>query len=182
MEKKRIGVQIEGRNYVVITSDDEEYVRSVADEVIKSIRKASQTGKNLDTRDCAILAALDFCDDRNKAVKRNQDVIDKADVIIRQSGELSRQCKEYKEKLADSINENTNLTKRVKVLEEQLRVLVKENEKLKKHSDTKHSDNEKKFEKAVKDKKTEKLMGYVPMRQYSLFEGKDGEETKNEKN
>lgn len=179
MEKKRVSVQIEGRNYIVITTDEEEYVRSVADEVIKSIRRASQTGKNLDTRDCAILAALDFCDDRNKAVRRNQDVIDKADVIIRQSAELSHRCKEYKEKLADSINENTNLTKRVMALEDQLRKLAGENEKLKKHSDSKRFEGEKKFEKAVRDKKAEKLMGYVPMRQYSLFED-DGKDKKNE--
>ena len=83
MEKKRVSVQIEGRSYAVITSDSEEYVRAVSQEVINSIRRASQTGRNLDTRDCAVLAAMDFCDDRNKAVKRNQDVIDKADVIIR---------------------------------------------------------------------------------------------------
>lgn len=182
MEKKRISVQIEGRSYVVITSDDEAYVREVAQDVIQSIRRASQSSFNLDTRDCAVLAALDYCDDRNKAVKRNKDVVDKADQIIRQSGELGKQCKEYKEKLAAAINENTALTKRIKTLEEQLRGLVKENEKLKKHADPKHTDNEKKFEKAVKDKKTEKLMGYVPMRQYSLFEEKNGGNNKNGKN
>ena len=49
---------------------------------------------------------------------------------------------------------------------------MKENEKLKK-GETKALENEKKFEKTVRDKKTEKLMGYVPMRQYSLFEEKD---------
>ena len=113
---------------------------------------------------------MDFCDDRNKAQRKNKDVVDKADQIIRQSGELARQCKEYKEKLAAAINENTNLTKRIKALEEQLRVLLKENEKLKKSGDSKALENEKKFEKTVRDKKNEKLMGYVPMRQYSLFE------------
>lgn len=182
MEKKRVSVQIEGRSYAVITSDSEEYVREVAQDVIDSIRRASQSGRNMDTRDCAVLAAMDYCDDRNKAVKRNQDVIDKADQIIRQSGELNKQCKEYKEMLANAINENTELTRRIKTLEDQLRSLLKENEKLKKHTDSKHIDNEKKFEKAVKDKKTEKLMGYVPMRQYSLFEEKDGDPQNNGKN
>lgn len=173
MEKKRVSVQLEGRSYAVITTDDEEYVNSVAQDVIAAIRRASQTGRNLDTRDCAILAAMDFCDDRNKAVKRNQDVIDKADLIIRKSADLSKQCKEYKRKLAESINENTALTRRVKALEEQLHTLVKENENLQKQADSKPSDKEKQFEKTVKDKKTEKMMGYVPMRQYSLFDEKD---------
>lgn len=173
MEKKRVSVQIEGRNYVIISTEDKAYVNGVANEVIKQIRHAAQSGRNLDTRDCAVLAALDFCDDRNKAEKRNKDVVAKADQIIRQSAELAKQCKEYKSRLAASINENTNLTKRVKALEEQLRVLLKENEALKKNRDSKAEENEKKFEKTVRDKKTEKLMGYVPMRQYSLFEDDD---------
>ncbi len=177
MEKKRVSVQIEGRNYVVITTEDKAYVRKVAEEVTRCIRKAAQAGKNLDTRDCAVLAALDFCDDRYKAEKKNKDVVEKADQIIRQSGELSKQCKEYKGRLAVAINENTNLTKRVKALEEQLRVLLKENETLKKTAEPKQPDAEKKFEKTVRDKKNEKLMGYVPMRQYSLFEDEESKKT-----
>ena len=172
MEKKRVSVQIEGRSYAVITFEERSYVHSVADEVIRAIRRAAQTGRHLDTRDCAIMAAMDFCDDRNKAKRRNKDVIDKADQIIRQSGELGKQCREYKERLAAAINENSTLTKRIKTLEDQLHTLMKENEKLKK-GETKALENEKKFEKTVRDKKTEKLMGYVPMRQYSLFEEKD---------
>ncbi len=180
MEKKRVSVQIEGRNYAVITAEDKSYVYKVAEEVTAYIRHAAQTGRNLDTRDCAVLAAMDFCDDRNRAERRNNDVVDKADQIIRQSGELSRQCKEYKEKLAAAINENTNLTKRIKALEEQLRTLMRENEKLKKSGDSKALENEKKFEKTVRDKKNEKLMGYVPMRQYSLFEEKDEQKKRTE--
>lgn len=185
MEKKRVSVQIEGRNYVVITPEERSYVHEVADEVTESIRRAAQTGRNLDTRDCAVLAALDFCDDRNKAERKNKEVVEKADQIIRQSAELGRQCQDYKAKLAAAINENTNLTKRVKALEDQLRILLKENEALKKNADSKPLENQKKFEKAIRDKKTEKMMGYVPMRQYSLFEddnsGQGGKNT-NEKN
>ena len=131
----------------------------------------------MDTRDCAVLAALDFCDDRNKAERKNKEVVEKADQIIRQSAELGRQCSDYKAKLAAAINENTNLTKRVKALEEQLRVLLKENETLKKTAEPKQPDAEKKFEKTVRDKKNEKLMGYVPMRQYSLFEDEESKKT-----
>ncbi len=186
MEKKRVSVQIEGRNYVVITTEDRTYVHGVADEVTDRIRNAAQTGRNLDTRDCAVLAALDFCDDRNKAERKNKEVVDKADQIIRQSAELAKQCKDYKAKLAAAINENTNLTKRIKALEEQLRVLLKENEELKKTdgkpAENKNTENKKKFEQAVRDKKTEKMMGYVPMRQYSLFEQADGNQKNNGKN
>ena len=47
MVKKRVSVQIEGRSYALITSDDEKYVESVADEITKRIRKAAQSSKHL---------------------------------------------------------------------------------------------------------------------------------------
>ena len=74
---------------------------------------------------------------------------------------------------------NTALVKRVKALEDQLSSLTKENERLKKGADSKRYENEKKFEKAVNEKKNEKIMGYVPMRQGSLF---DNEATRNKLN
>ena len=100
MEKKRVSVQIEGRSYAVITFEERSYVHSVADEVIRAIRRAAQTGRHLDTRDCAIMAAMDFCDDRNKAERRNKDVIDKADQIIRQSvqGIQGAPCRRHQRK------------------------------------------------------------------------------------
>ena len=173
MEKKRVSVQIEGRNYALITSDDERYVHAVADEVTKRIRKAAQQSKQLDTRDCAILAALDLCDDRNKAVKKNKDVVNKADQIISNTNELNKRCGEYKEKLTEAINENTRLVKRIKALEAQLISLAQENEKLKTSVSKSEPEKERNQVKTAEEKKKEKLMGYVPMRQYSLFDDKD---------
>lgn len=126
MSKKRVSVQIEGRSYAVITTDDEKYVQSVAEDVINHIRMAAQTSRNLDTRDCAILAALDFCDDRNKAMKRNKDVVAKADQIIKQASDTNKSCKEYKERLAEAINENTAFVRKIKSLERELEKLKAE--------------------------------------------------------
>lgn len=171
VEKKRVVVQIEGRNYVVITTEDEKYVNSVADEVISRIRKATQASKNFDTRDCAILAALDLCDDRNKAVKKSKALVGKADKIIQNTNELNKYNKEYKEKLTEAINENTRLSKKIKALENQLITLSNENEELRKNGG--------KLQKAEKDEKTaeeiknEKLMGYVPMAQGTLFDDEE---------
>lgn len=50
MEKKRISVQIEGRNYALISTDEEEYVKEVAAEISDHIHKVAQQGKRLDTR------------------------------------------------------------------------------------------------------------------------------------
>lgn len=121
--KRKVSVQIEGRSYSLITADDEKYVQSVADEVIAQIKEIVASSHHLDTRDCAILAALNFCDDRNKALRNKKDCISKADKIIRQTNDLNRQCTEYKSRLAETINENTALTRKYKRLE-------KENEQL----------------------------------------------------
>ena len=134
MEKKRVSVQIEGRSYSLITTDDEKYVQKVANEVLSHIRKAAQSTKQLDTRDCAVLAALNFCDDRNKALKKNKDYVEKADKIIQQTNDLNRLCKEYREKLTEAMNDNTRLINNNKELEKRLAVLGHEvsqlNEKL----------------------------------------------------
>lgn len=121
--KRKVSVQIEGRSYALITADDEKYVQSVADEVIAQIKEIVTSSHHLDTRDCAILAALNFCDDRNKALRNKKECISKADKIIRQTNDLNRQCAEYKTRLAEVINENTALTRKYRRLE-------KENEQL----------------------------------------------------
>lgn len=173
MTKKRVSVQIEGRSYAVITTEDEKYVQSVADDVIKHIRMAAQTSRNLDTRDCAILAALDFCDDRNKAVKRNKDVVAKADQIIKQAGDTNKSCKEYKERLAEAINENTAFVRKIKSLEGELEKLKAE---IKMLTDLLEDDSqgEEKEEVKPEPKKAEPVM-----KQYSIFDyGKDDKKKK----
>lgn len=205
MEKKKISVQIEGRNYSLITTDDEKYVHKVANEVVSHIRKVAQSTKQLDTRDCAILAALNFCDDRNKAIKKNKDYVEKADKIIQQTNELNRLCKEYRDKLTESMNDNTRLTMNNRELEKRIAVLRHEVDQLRNKLEENNgtSKTSEKSEKGQADKKekseikkdnkeqskeipvnvlsneakkteeelrNEKLLGYVPMKQYSLFD------------
>ena len=232
MLKKRVRVHIEGRNYALITTEDTKYVQQIADEVIAHIRKTATGPTQLDTRDCAVLAALDFCDERKKADSRSQEVIAKADKIIQKNNELNKLCSEYKEKLTEAINENTALSKQVKALEKEksaatdensaladkvksleeklaalekeksaaanensaladkvksleakVAALEKENSEIKKKpaqpaaknapADKKSAQIASKLEnvkKTEEEKRNEKLLGYVPMRQYSLFE------------
>ena len=174
MAKKRVSVQIDGRSYVVITEDDEAYVTEIAESVSESLLRASRSGKNLDVRDCAILVALDYCDDSKKEKRRNRELIEKADQIMQHTNELNRKCADYRERLTDAINENTRLTKRIRALEDQLRVLNRDNERLRKFEPRK-DDAEKQFEKALQERRAEKLMGYVPMEQGSLFDGLEPE-------
>lgn len=178
--------------------------------MLSHIRKAAQSTKQLDTRDCAVLAALNFCDDRNKALKKNKDYVEKADKIIQQTNDLNRLCKEYREKLTEAMNDNTRLINNNKELEKRLAVLGHEvsqlKEKLesvekgkekaeseksepeknsvskeKKASDAKNNTTEQsddipvnvlsnEAKKTEQELRNEKLLGYVPMTQFSLFD------------
>ena len=178
--------------------------------MLSHIRKAAQGTKQLDTRDCAVLAALNFCDDRNKALKKNKDYVEKADKIIQQTNDLNRLCKEYREKLTEAMNDNTRLINNNKELEKRLAVLGHEvsqlKEKLesvekskekaeseksepeknsvskgKKTSDAKNNMTEQsddipvnvlsnEAKKTEQELRNEKLLGYVPMTQFSLFD------------
>ena len=189
---------------------DEKYVQKVANEVLSHIRKAAQSTKQLDTRDCAVLAALNFCDDRNKALKKNKDYVEKADKIIQQTNDLNRLCKEYREKLTEAMNDNTRLINNNKELEKRLAVLghevsqLKEKlesvEKGKEKAESEKSEPEKnsvskgkktsnaknniteqsddipvnvlsnEAKKTEQELRNEKLLGYVPMTQFSLFD------------
>lgn len=181
MTKKRVSVQIEGRSYAVITGEDEKYVQNVANEVTSRIRNAAQTSKHLDTRDCAVLAALDFCDDRNKERKKNKEIVGKADMIIQNTNELNRSCKEYKERLAEAINENTSLVRKIRELEEKVKLLTGENAELR--IAAKNSQKQQQPAKPVTEAKTESVTGNnavnnqnkskPQMKQYSFFGNED---------
>ena len=210
MEKKRVSVQIEGRSYSLITTDDEKYVQKVANEVLSHIRKAAQSTKQYRIRYCDLPPSFNFCDDRNKALKKNKDYVEKADKIIQQTNDLNRLCKEYREKLTEAMNDNTRLINNNKELEKRLAVLGHEvsqlKEKLesvekgkekaeseksepeknsvpkeKKTSDAKNNMTEQsddipvnvlsnEAKKTEQELRNEKLLGYVPMTQFSLFD------------
>lgn len=161
--KRKVTVQIEGRNYSVITADDEKYVQNVADEVIAQIKEIITSSHHLDTRDCAILAALNFCDDRNKALRNKKDCISKADKIIRQTNDLNKQCTEYKNRLAEVINENTSLTRKYLRLE-------KENQQLRNALQQAVNSAQTEENGAVEEEENDEIVRKMRQQQISLFD------------
>lgn len=161
--KRKVTVQIEGRNYSVITADDEKYVQNVADEVIAQIKEIIRSSHHLDTRDCAILAALNFCDDRNKALRNKKECISKADKIIRQTNDLNKQCTEYKNRLAEVINENTALTRKYLRLE-------KENQQLRNALQQAVNSAQTEENGAVEEEENDEIVRKMRQQQISLFD------------
>lgn len=77
MEKKRVSVQIEGRSYSLITTDDEKYVQKVANEVLSHIRKAAQSTKQLDTVIVRFLRHLTSAMTATRLLKRTKIMLKK---------------------------------------------------------------------------------------------------------
>lgn len=68
MGKNKVKVSICGAEYVLVTDDDESYVKSVADEVEKYMNEVMKSNPHVSMAMAAVLAALSFGDDRKKAV------------------------------------------------------------------------------------------------------------------
>ena len=147
----------------MITADDEKYVQNVADEVIAQIKEIITSSHHLDTRDCAILAALNFCDDRNKALRNKKECISKADKIIRQTNDLNKQCTEYKNRLAEVINENTALTRKYLRLE-------KENQQLRNALQQAVNSAQTEENGAVEEEENDGIVRKMRQQQISLFD------------
>ena len=138
-------------------------MQNVADEVIAQIKEIITSSHHLDTRDCAILAALNFCDDRNKALRNKKDCISKADKIIRQTNDLNKQCTEYKNRLAEVINENTALTRKYLSLE-------KENQQLRNALQQAVNSAQTEENGAVEEEENDEIVRKMRQQQISLFD------------
>lgn len=109
MESKNVIIYVAGQRYSIRTKDTEEYVISTGEQVDLRIKGIQNDNPRLNRDACAILAALDYCDDMRKLSSR-------VDI-------LRDQVKDY---LADSEklrSENASLRTEVERLKEELRTL-----------------------------------------------------------
>ncbi|WP_353092504.1 cell division protein ZapA [Tissierella praeacuta] len=139
-EKNKINILIDGRNFTVVGSDNEDYVRFLASYVDKKIKELSSKNDRLCQTSSATLAALNIADElyntKSKLEKlQNQakdpmekygnliSELDKAKATI-QSLEL--QCSEYKDDLLKTKIENENIMKEMKKNSQALELKEKE--------------------------------------------------------
>ena len=109
MDSKNVIIYVAGQRYSIRTKDTEEYVISTGEQVDLRIKGIQNDNPRLNRDACAILAALDYCDDMRKLSSR-------VDI-------LREQVKDY---LADSEklrSENASLRTEVEKLKEELRAL-----------------------------------------------------------
>lgn len=65
--KNRVKLNIGGSEYVVVSDESEEYVVSIGQRVDNAIREKLSASPHLSITAAAVLTALDFCDEWQKA-------------------------------------------------------------------------------------------------------------------
>lgn len=66
MEKNKVTIFVAGQKYNLVTTDSEKYVTDIASKVETRINSLL-TQTSMSKEKCAVMAALDFCDDESKA-------------------------------------------------------------------------------------------------------------------
>ncbi len=104
MEKRNVVIYVAGQRFSISTSDSEEYVIGIGEKVDVMIRGIAKDNPRLNRDACAILAALDLCDDETKLrqmmeVLRSQvkDYLEANEKLREENESLRAQLKEARE-------------------------------------------------------------------------------------
>lgn len=123
MNKNKVTVYVGGRRLVLVSSDSEENVQKIAQRVNERFDAVTRSYPQLDARGCAVLTALDFADDEQKALGKKAELIHQADKILKQADKHSKQIIELKK-------QKVELEKQYDALMEQYEDLKKKNSNL----------------------------------------------------
>ncbi len=104
MEKTKVKLNICGSDYTIISDENEEYVKDIAQKVDNKISEVLEQNTKISMATAAVLVALDYCDDFSKVQKREDSLKEK---INKQSEEL-KACREQNEKAKQEINNLLN--------------------------------------------------------------------------
>ena len=72
--KNRVSITICDKEYVLITEEDEEYVRGLAKYIENMIEESVYKNLRSTKADAAVLTCLDLCDQRNKLQEANDNM------------------------------------------------------------------------------------------------------------
>jgi len=109
MEKRKVNIRIQGKDYVIVSSDSEEYIRQVSFLVEKKAGEVAMAAPQLSTAMNAVLVSLNLADDYMKSEKSRDN--------------LRVQVADYLEETAMLNTKNEDLKAEVAMLKEEIRRL-----------------------------------------------------------
>ncbi len=95
MEKKKVTVFVAGQKLNLITTESEKYVTDIAQKVDTAVNSMF-TSSNMSREKCAVMAALDFCDDEAKARVALNELKEQIKDYIEDSSKLRAENEELK--------------------------------------------------------------------------------------
>lgn len=115
MEKKKVTVFVAGQKLTLITTDSEKYVSDIAQKVDTTINSL-MSSSNMSREKCAVMAALDFCDDETKARATLSDIKEQIKDYIDDSAKLRAENEALKEEVEKLKSEKAELLTSKKTL------------------------------------------------------------------
>ncbi len=139
-EKNKVDIMIDGRNFTVVGSKNEQYVVNIARYVDKKIKDLANNNDKLSQTMSAILAALNIADEYHTTkekleelekqakdpIQKYENVISKLEKANTTIEELETECGKYKNNFIKSKLEKDNSIQDVKKYEEALEIKEKE--------------------------------------------------------
>lgn len=148
-ERKKINVEIDGRNFTVVGSNSETYVKELAGYVDCKIKNLTSKNDRLSQTMAATLAALNIADELKTTEEKLKELeseakepIEKYDDVIsdwkksqKTIKDLELKCEEYKDELLkskmDSENSNKNIKKSIQALDIKEKELIESQKMIK---------------------------------------------------
>ena len=163
MEKKNVVIYVAGQRFSITTGDTPEYVMGIGEKIDVMIKGIQKDNPKLNRDACAILTALNICDDETK---------------LRQMMEVLR------EQVKDYLIANENLRSENDALKKELRMLKETKEKATTTVASEKTPEAKKESEAAATPVTSKSESAVAaaVQRQTAFVGKDFRSDKNKKN
>ncbi len=93
MEKNRVEVMIGGVNYALVSEDETEYIKKVADLVDKKMEEIGSMQSSLNSTKKAVLTAVNIADDFLKRSTQVRNVVNENEQLKKRIAELEKQTK-----------------------------------------------------------------------------------------
>ena len=109
MAKNRIKMSICGCDFAVCSEEDEAYIRSIGDEVQKSLNDMMEKNERLSLTMAAVIAAMNYCDASHKASSTAENLRTQIKNYLEDSSHARMDAEESHRELERIRRENQNL-------------------------------------------------------------------------
>ena len=139
-EKRKVDIIIDGRNFTVVGSKDEQYIRKVAKYVDEKVKELANKNDKLSQTMSATLAALNIADEYHTTkeklekiesqakdpIKKYENVISELEKAKTTIEKLELECRKYKDDLIKSKLDKDSSVKNIRKYEDVIEIKEKE--------------------------------------------------------